>query len=114
MAHVPLAGRPVVAHRVVSVRRTQQGVVVRTKGDANGAPDAWEVTMLGQAWRVRTNAEDLGYVIEALRRPDVQRVLGRVVPVLLSVVWLTAIWRPRADESPIEAAAHARTQPLPS
>ena len=98
MTQAPLPGRPIFAHRVVGVGRTAAGVVVHTKGDANNAPDPWETRIEGRAWRVRTHADELGYAIQALRKPHVQRLLGRLVPALLVAVWLVAIWRPKRDD----------------
>jgi len=39
--HVPIDDHHVVTHRVVGVERQGDAVLVRTKGDANTAPDPW-------------------------------------------------------------------------
>src|SRR5688500_2025485 len=38
---VPVEDHHVVTHRVIEIRRSNGTIVVRTKGDANDAPDPW-------------------------------------------------------------------------
>ncbi len=95
----PLDGHPVVTHRVVQVLQGGEQPVVRTKGDANAGPDPWVARLTGgPAWQVRMSVPRLGYAIQALREPDVRRVLLWIVPFLLAAVWLADIWSPSASD----------------
>ena len=55
-------------HRVVEVQPTPKGVVVRTKGDANGSPDT-EPVLLIDAWRAGASVPVLGRVAVVFRSP---------------------------------------------
>lgn len=57
-------GGEVVTHRVISARLTDTGdVYVRTKGDANPAPDPWEALVTTtKVWEVRQSIPYVGYV----------------------------------------------------
>ena len=61
-------GRPAttVAHRVVSVASTSQGIAIRTKGDINPAPDIWVLHQGDLIGTVVARIPDLGFLIEAL------------------------------------------------
>lgn len=94
------AGRGRVTHRVVEKRRTEDGVVYRTKGDANDQPDPGVVhqrAVVGQVW---FHVPLFGRLLLALQRPVVQ-VLVTVVPGALLVTG--GIWT-IADELLVEDA----------
>lgn len=77
------------AHRVISVRRQAGTVVVRTRGDANSAPDPWRDTFSQSTVpHVVGSAPKLGYVIEAVRGHTTQRA---AVPVALAGLLVTAL-----------------------
>src|SRR5438876_5347927 len=56
----------VITHRIVAARPLDaagtNGLVIRTRGDANDIPDPWEVQLLGTAWRVAVGVPLLGTV----------------------------------------------------
>lgn len=94
--HIPVEDHRVVTHRVVQILEGGDHPVLRTKGDANDAPDPWVARMDGgPVWKVRAAFPKLGFAIHALRRPLVQRMCVMVVPLVLCVVWLRDIWFPR-------------------
>lgn len=99
---IPVDDRRVVTHRVVEIVVPGDRPVVRTKGDANGAPDPWLARLDGaHTWKVRFAVPKAGYVVQALRRPLGRRVTVLVVPALLAVVWLRDIWARRPDRRPL-------------
>ena len=75
--HIPTGDHRVVSHRVIALTRTAGGEVdVRTKGDANTAPDQWTAHLSGgQVWRVRTVIPRLGHLIGLLRGPNLRLLL---------------------------------------
>lgn len=91
----PVADASVVTHRVIEV--VAPGAV-RTRGDANNAPDPWVAQLRGTtAWKVRTDVPAVGYVLSALRGP-VARVLTLGTTTALGVLFgLRAIWRRPSD-----------------
>ncbi|MFI5268329.1 MAG: signal peptidase I [Chloroflexota bacterium] len=103
-----------VTHRIVEMNDVSSGKpTFVTKGDANGAPDAWTVQYSGNtAGKVLFSIPYVGYVNHALETPQ-GRMLFVIVPVLvLSIMWLLQIWKPnKAGEqqpSAIPEAAPAK------
>lgn len=84
-----------VMHRVFSLHRTRHGTVIRTKGDANNAPDAWHARIpAGPVWRESVKASKVGYVaVWAQQRPVRLGVLVITIVVIVSM-GLGSIWRP--------------------
>jgi len=83
------AGRDRVTHRVVEKRMTSDGVVYRTKGDANDRPDPGVVhqhAVVGEVW---FHVPLVGRLLLALQRPITQLLLT-VVPGFLLVV--SGVW----------------------
>lgn len=61
--HRPDRPRELFVHRLVSLARGPAGLVARTRGDANDAPDPWTVTLRGTtAYRAVFSVPLLGYV----------------------------------------------------
>lgn len=99
--NAPIADRRLVTHRVIEVVEQGTRPVVRTKGDANSAPDPWLAQLeRGPAWEVRAVVPEAGRVLAWLRTPLVRAVLLWIVPVALAVLWLRGIWRSNEGESP--------------
>ena len=107
---IPVGDRRVVSHRVVEVVEGGDHPVVRTRGDANPAPDPWLARLdTGPAWRVRAAVPKLGYLIQSLRQPLLAKLATWLVPALLALIWLAEIWFPgrRAGRPrPLPASGH--------
>ena len=84
-----------VTHRVYSIGRGATGPYATTKGDANGAPDDWQIPAVGTGWVSVFHVPYMGYALV-----DLQSTLGRllllVIPALaLGLITLYEIWRDR-------------------
>jgi signal peptidase I len=89
----PVAGHPIVSHRVVAILGRGPHPVVRTKGDANQAADPWTARLdRGPVWKVSAVIPRAGWAIEWLRRPWLRQLLVIVLPALLAAIWLRDIW----------------------
>lgn len=109
---IPVDDRRIVTHRVVEVVAGGDRPVVRTKGDANNAPDTWLARLEGsRTWKVRFAVPRAGYVVQALRQPLAQRLTLLAVPFVLALVWLRDIWVPR-DRPQTSSPAAAPTPPI--
>jgi signal peptidase len=92
----PVAGHELVTHRVAEVLEAGNAPVIRTQGDANAAPDPWTAKLHGRtAWRMRMVIPHAGSVIRFLRGSAVHMAMVLVAPVLLCLIWLFEIWRPK-------------------
>jgi signal peptidase I len=61
--HRPDRPAELVVHRIVTLTPGPTGPIVRTKGDANGTPDPWQVTLRGTtAYRAAFSVPAVGYV----------------------------------------------------
>jgi signal peptidase I len=94
--HIPVQDHRVESHRVVWLHRDKAGnILMRTKGDANSAPDPWTAQLSSPTvWRVRAVVPMAGTVIRALRTPIVHTLLVLVLPIALVGWLLIAIWAP--------------------
>jgi signal peptidase len=90
-----------ITHRVVEVQPAPgQGAgaltgipVFRTKGDANGSVDPWEVQLQGIAWRVALSVPLAGYLFVFAQSP-VGRTLLLILPSMaLLLLWIERTWR---------------------
>jgi signal peptidase len=107
---VPVGDRRIITHRVVAVVEGEGGQhpVIQTQGDANDAPDPWLARIDGAtAWRTRFAVPGLGRVISWLRSPAMHTGAVRVVPAMLAVVWLAAIWRDDDEPAPTRSRPSA-------
>lgn len=90
----PVAGHPVVTHRVVEVHRWRGQTVVRTKGDANPGADPWLAVVHGRrVWRARFVLRGTGALIRLLRRPSVHLAVAWLAPAALLGWLLVGLWR---------------------
>jgi signal peptidase I len=71
-----------VTHRVYKIGNGQTGRYFVTKGDANGAPDDWQVPAVGTGWVARAHIPVVGYAVYDLQS-TAARLLLLVVPALL-------------------------------
>lgn len=108
----PIAGHPVVTHRVVAVVHLADGhVAVRTRGDRNTAPDPWLARLPGDTvWRYRAAVPYVGRLLHVLAGRFARVTAGVLVPVVLATWVLSGLWlrsptRPRRARS----ARHRRS-----
>lgn len=91
---IPVDDHHVVSHRVVQILRGGDRPIVRTKGDANNAPDPWTAEITSPvAWRVRAVLPALGSLLIWLRQPLLRRTLVLGFPFLAALLWIADIWR---------------------
>jgi signal peptidase I len=91
--NIPIGNHEPVTHRVIAILHGGPNPVIRTKGDANNAPDPWTARLAGPTvWRERWTIPSVGWVIEWLRRPSARYPLAIGLPVLLCLLWLREIW----------------------
>jgi signal peptidase I len=91
---IPIGDHHVESHRVIAVIRRGERVAVRTKGDANAAPDPWTATLHGTtALRVRGVLPRLGSVVLWLRTPLLHELTVFLTPLLLALLGVLQIWR---------------------
>jgi signal peptidase len=84
-----------VTHRVFKISNAPTGHYFTTKGDANGAPDAWRVPAVGTGWVSTFHVPAVGYALAALQS-TLARLLLLVIPaVALGAITLYEIWRER-------------------
>lgn len=92
---VPTGDHRAETHRVIEVVKGGPEPVVRTKGDANAAPDPWQAKLDGSTpmWRARFAVPKLGYFVQALRGPWFRALLTLLPPALFLALCLATIWR---------------------
>ena len=106
--NVPTGDHEPVSHRVVAILHGGPNPVIRTKGDANNAPDPWTARLAGPTvWRQRWVIPYAGWVIEWLRQPRAKYPLAIGLPLLLCLLWLREIWTEDDRDRTPEAPRHA-------
>lgn len=93
--HPPGEPRLTVIHRVFSIHRTRNVVIIQTKGDANNATDQWRARIVGNTvWHESLKTPKLGYLaVWSQQRPVRFGVLVVIVILVVSML-LGWIWRP--------------------
>jgi len=74
-----------ITHRIEKVKKTEPLYRFRTKGDANGATDFWEITQANIEGKVIFTIPFLGYLIEFFKTP-VGFILVVVLPLLVFII----------------------------
>ena len=98
-------GGELVTHRVRSMRVRGPMVSFVTRGDANTGSEHWTVRAGGTIGRVAYHLPRIGYALVWTRLP-IARILLVVVPaLLLAVLELGRIWRPRGPKEVPDAPA---------
>ena len=99
-------GRPdeKVTHRVYRIGEGPNGRYFETKGDANGAPDAWRIAATGTGWVAFAHVPEVGYVLGYLQTGSARMLLIVVPALLLGGLTLVEIWRPRNRARRVVAA----------
>ncbi|HEX6490104.1 MAG TPA: signal peptidase I [Gaiellaceae bacterium] len=91
---IPIGDHHVESHRVIAIVHGGAHPVVRTKGDANRAPDPWNARLHGTtAWRVRAVLPKLGWVVFWFRSPLLHWLTLFLAPLLLVLFGVGRIWR---------------------
>ena len=91
--NIPNGNHEPVTHRVIAILHGGRNPVIRTRGDANAAPDPWTARLAGPTvWRQRWTIPAAGWVIEWLRQPSARYPLAIGLPLLLCLLWLREIW----------------------
>jgi signal peptidase len=91
--------RRLVTHRLVHKRIARDRAYMRTRGDANNAPERWSIPADGQVGRVAFRVPRGGYASTYVSRRDMQLVLLVVPALLLGILELVRIWRPVPREA---------------
>lgn len=93
----------VVTHRVVEIVEPGTEPVIRTKGDANDAPDPWPTQLTGErTWVVEASVPYVGTVLNWTNRVVFGRFGLSFIAGLLALMWLREIWS--SDDDPAEVA----------
>jgi signal peptidase I len=95
----PSDSRPV-THRVVSIKRSEQGeLVFRTKGDANTTIDPWKITFpRPQQARYVFHVRYVGYLLALLSIRSVRLLLIGLPALVIAVSILWSLWRSAGEE----------------
>jgi signal peptidase I len=89
----PIAGHPLVVHRIYDRRPGPDGPIFHTKGDANNTPDPWTIRVEGSvAWRAAFVVPHVGTAIGVLSRGGARMAVLVFGVLLLLVCGLRALW----------------------
>ena len=113
----PDGGQGLVVHRVYSEALGPHGAVLHTKGDANGAPDPWTITLRGEhAYRAVFAVPFVGYAAVWAHNPAGSHALIAVGVLLLALSSIGVLmpWRRGAQSAPRSRARRmVRKPPAP-
>jgi signal peptidase len=96
--------RRLITHRLVHKRIAGGQAHMRTRGDANNAPERWSIRANGEIGRVEAAIPKGGYLAAFVNERTAQLLLVVIPAVLLGLMALVRIWRPR----PRETGGHVR------
>lgn len=82
-----------VVHRIDALEQRASGPVFITRGDANGAPDSWEVPASGDGWQARYAIARAGFVLGWLDAATSRRGWLGSLAIIAALSALMAIWR---------------------
>ena len=112
--HIPTGDHHVQTHRIVAVLRGGPHPLIRTKGDANSAPDPWTARLDGSTtWRVRAVVPKLGWLIVWLRDPLLRLLTVFLAPTLFALLALWRIWTGPGDGNAVEEVPRASSRVAP-
>jgi signal peptidase I len=93
--HPPGEPHLTVTHRAVSIRWVKNGVIIRTKGDANNARDPWRAHIIGATvWHEAFKLSKFGYLAVWSQQRLIRFALLSVIVILIVSMQLGWIWRP--------------------
>ncbi len=93
----PAGGDRLLVHRVRAISRVGDQVEVITRGDANTTQERWKVAADGTIGTVVYRVPALGFAVAWIGSPAGRIGLIIVPALLLIVMLLVRIWRPRVD-----------------
>lgn len=96
--HHPNAPASYVTHRIVAIEGDGASRTFVTKGDANALADAWQVKGTGTGWRYAFALPVVGGIIVALSSSPARFALFAFPLIVLGLLALVEIWRPRPRE----------------
>lgn len=82
-----------VVHRIESVAAGSSGPVFKTKGDANGGPDSWQVPASGDGWRAAYSMSRVGFLVGWLHVAASRRGWAGTLTIIAALSALVLIWR---------------------
>jgi signal peptidase len=91
--------RRLITHRLVHKRVGGGLARMRTRGDANNAPERWSIPADGQVGRVAFRIPKGGYASAYVSERGMQLMLVVVPALLLGILELVRIWRPGPREA---------------
>jgi signal peptidase I len=93
--HPPGEPNLTVTHRAVSVKQTEDGAIIHTKGDANNARDPWRARVAGHTvWHEGFKLPKLGYLAVWCQQRLTRFAILSVIVALVVMMQLGWIWRP--------------------
>jgi signal peptidase I len=101
----PDGSKRLITHRLRSMRVTGGTVQAVTKGDANNTVEHWTVPAGARIGRVVLRVPRVGHALALVRGPLGKLLLVVVPALLLGVLELVRIWRPRREEVSGDAEA---------
>jgi signal peptidase I len=97
----PFVKNRLVTHRVVRIFHTHEGLVYRTKGDANAARDPWTIRLPGSVGRVSFSIPYVGYALWYSHTREVRSGFILIAALLLLAWVLRRIWR--TEPEPVQS-----------
>ena len=93
--HPPGEPHLTVTHRAVSVKRTKNGAIIQTKGDANNARDPWRAHIVGNTvWHEAFKLPNVGYLAVWSQQRLARFGLLSIIVILIVSMQLGWIWQP--------------------
>jgi signal peptidase len=93
--HPPGEPRLTVTHRVFSIHRAPDGIIIQTKGDANNATDQWRARITGNTvWHESLKMPKIGYLAAWSQRRPVRLAVLVVIVISIVSMSLGRVWRP--------------------
>jgi signal peptidase I len=105
-----------VVHRIAELDPSQDGPLIRTKGDANATEDPWQVRPEGEtAWVARGSVPYVGYAALATRTAVGQHVLLVAAGLLIGAGLVVLMWRSKSEPQKVasERDTHDATASSP-
>ena len=96
--HDPETPGRLLTHRVTSIHLAGERAFIATKGDANNHAEHWTILADGKVGRVVYHLPLIGYALVVTRGRAARLMLVVIPAIVLGVIELTRIWRPRRPD----------------